>query len=247
MANSPERLIAYVRVSTEEQASSGLGLAAQQTAVLQEIERRGWQLAELVRDEGQSAGTLDRPGLRHALQAIASGQADGLVVAKLDRLSRSVVDFGLLLEWFTEAGATLVALDLSIDTSTPGGRLVANVFAAVAEWERDTIAARTRAGLAALRSQGRPTGRPAVADRPELATRIREMREREGLTLQQIADHLNAERVPTLRGGERWRPSSVQTAAGWQRRRPRRKATELPSVTRQAERPKSNRRPLAKT
>lgn len=225
------RLLGYVRVSTAEQSESGLGLRSQEQQVRAECEHRGYQLLRIIRDEGQSAATLERPGLRHALERIAAGAADGLIVAKLDRLSRSVVDFGLLLEWFTELDATLIALDLSIDTSTPGGRLVANVFASVAEWERDTIAARTAAGLAQLRAQGKPTGRPAVADRPELAARIRAMREDEW-TLQAIADQLTIEGIPTARGAKRWRPSSVQSAAGSKRRKPRRKATALPEVPR---------------
>jgi DNA invertase Pin-like site-specific DNA recombinase len=80
--------------------------------------------------------------------------ASGLVVTKLDRLSRSVVDFRHLLEWFSEADATLIALDLGIDTSSPGERPVANVFASVAELEREVIGARTRKGLQAARGQG---------------------------------------------------------------------------------------------
>ena len=147
---------------------------------------------------------------------LARREAAGLIVSRLDRLSRSVVDFGCLLEWMDEAGATLVALDLGVDTSSPGGRLVANVFASVAEWERATIAARTKAGLAAVRAQGKPISRASVTDRPELRERIAAMRAA-GITLQGIADELNAERVPTLRGGSHWRPSSVRTAAGWQR------------------------------
>lgn len=226
------RIIAYVRVSTAEQAESGLGLEAQESTIRKTCEGRRWEIVELVRDEGESGKSLARPGIRHALERIAAGDADGLVVAKLDRLSRSVVDFGLLLEWFAEASATLVALDLGVDTSTPGGRLVANVFAAVAEWERDTIAARTRDGLAALRAQGKPTGRPAIADRPELAARIRSMREDAGMTLQAIADQLTAEGVPTARGAAVWRVSSVQAAAGYVRRKPRRRAAELPGLGR---------------
>lgn len=224
------RIIAYVRVSTAEQAESGLGLEAQETAIRKSCESRRWEIVELVRDEGESGKSLARPGIRHALERVAAGDADGLVVAKLDRLSRSVVDFGLLLEWFTEAGATLVALDLGVDTSTPGGRLVANVFAAVAEWERDTIAARTKDGLAAKRAKGESIGRPAIADRPELAARIRSMRDDAGMTLQAIADQLTAEEIPTARGAAVWRVSSVQSAAGYVRRKPRRRPTELPEL-----------------
>jgi DNA invertase Pin-like site-specific DNA recombinase len=164
-------MLAYTRVSTAEQVYTGYGLEAQAHAITESCDRRRWELVDSIRDEGVSGKDLERPGLYRALERIAAGEADGLVVAKLDRLSRSVVDFGLLLEWFAEAGATLVALDLGVDTSTPGGRLVANVFASVAEWERDTIAARTRDGLAALRAQGKPIGRPAVADDPQLAER----------------------------------------------------------------------------
>ena len=200
-------------------------LDAQETAIRGECERRGWALREVVRDEGVSAKSLDRPGLREAMERIADGEAVGLIASKLDRLSRSVVDFGVLLDWFEGAGATLVALDLGLDTSTPGGRLVANVFASVAEWERDTIAARTREGLAAARAQGRTISRHAVADNPKLRDRIVRMRER-GMTLQAIADRLNAEGVPTLRGGAKWRHSSVQAAAGYKRRKPRRQPVE---------------------
>jgi len=229
--NPGTTVLGYARCSTAEQAESGHGLAAQEAAIRTECDRRGWTLVAILRDEGGSGKSLDRPGLSSALQRIAAGEAAGLVASKLDRLSRSVVDFGTLLEWFTDAAATLVALDLGIDTGTPGGRLVANVFASVAEWERETIAARTRDGLAAVRATGRPISRPAVADLPELRERIAAMRA-EGRTLQSIADTLNAEGIPTPRGGAEWRPSSVQNAAGYKRRKPRRRPAELPNVKR---------------
>jgi DNA invertase Pin-like site-specific DNA recombinase len=151
-----------------------------------------------------------------ALQRISSGEAVGLVAARLDRVARSAIDLADILAWFTRHGVMLVALDLGIDTSSPSGRLVASVIGAVAEWERDTIAARTRDGLAVVRAEGRPTGRPAVTDRPDLTARIKTLRA-SGMTLQAIADVLNDERVPTLRGASAWRPSSVQTAAGYRR------------------------------
>lgn len=227
----PLRLLGYMRVSTAEQAESGLGLAAQQRAIADMAKARGLEVVEVISDEGQSGKTLERPGLEHVLNMIAAGDADGLIVAKLDRLSRSVIDFGLLLEWLEGAEASLIALDLGVDTSTAGGRMIAHVLMAVAEWERDTIADRTRAGLASLRAQGKPTGRPAVADRPELAERIRAMRA-EGLTMQAIADQLNAEGVATSRGAAKWRPSSVQSAVGYRRRRSRRKLGTLPELSR---------------
>jgi DNA invertase Pin-like site-specific DNA recombinase len=223
-------MVLYARVSTDEQ---GNGLDAQRAELERAGEYSDWRIVTLIVDEGESGKDLARPGLRRALELIAAGQADGLAVAKLDRLSRSVIDAGQLAEWFAAAGARLVALDLNIDTSTPSGLMVLHVLAAVAQWERETIAARTRDGLAALRARGMPTGRPAVADKPELAVRIRLLRDA-GETLQAIADTLNTELVPTLRGGSCWRPSSVQSAAGYQRARPRHKAAVLPALPRRA-------------
>jgi len=227
-------VIGYARVSTAEQAVSGLGLEAQKSLIRQTSKVRGWRLGQVFTDDGVSASTLERPALRRALEAIAAGRADGLVVAKLDRLSRSTVDTGLLLQWFKdEARATFVALDLGVDTSTAAGELVANVMAAVAQWERTAIGERTRAALAELRAQGKPIGRPAVADHPELSERIREMHDGgRGMSLQAIADQLNREGVPTIRGGSQWRKSSVHAAAGHKRKPPRRKPTALPAATR---------------
>jgi DNA invertase Pin-like site-specific DNA recombinase len=222
------KVIGYLRVSPAELVASGYGLKAQEHAIREALERRDWELAELIRDEGESGKSLERPGLQRALEAIAAGDVDGLVVAKLDRLSRSVIDFAELLEWFTEAEATLLALDLDVDTSTPGGRLVANVFASVAEWERDTIAARTSAGLAVARAEGRPIGPPSVSDRPGLAEHIQALRDT-GLSYRAVAEQLNAEGVPTVRGGTIWRGSSVQTALGYRRRRRRRRRASLPT------------------
>lgn len=226
-ATEATAVIGYVRVSTGEQAEAGYGLAAQRAAVEVECDRRGWNLVQIFSDEGESGKDLDRPALREALEFIAIGNCAGMVVSKLDRLSRSVVDFATLLEWFSAGQKTLVALDLGIDTTTPGGRLVANVFASVAEWERETISARTRDGLQAARESGKPISRPAIEDSPLLKNRILSQREA-GFTLQQIADDLNNEGVPTLRGGIEWRPSSVQSTTRSSKRRKRRVVVDLP-------------------
>ena len=115
-----------------------------------------------------------------------------------------------------EPQRTLVAIDLKLDTATEAGRLAAFAVAGVGGWEPERLSVRTRQGLEAARSRGAGRGRAAVADVPELRQRIVHMRER-GLTLQAIADVLNEEGVPTLRGGAKWRPSSVQRATGYQR------------------------------
>lgn len=221
-------MVLYARVSTEEQAASGLGLDAQETQLRAAAEYHRWHVTKVIRDEGKSGKDLDRPGLRQALELVRDRRADGVAVAKLDRVSRSMFDFMLLVEWFDEAGAALVALDLNVDTSSPAGRMLVQVLMAFAEFERGAISERTRVALKALRARGKPTGPPSVADFPELAQRIRTMRD--SMTFQAIADQLNRERVPTLRGGSEWRPSSVQSAAGYERRRPRRKPAELPVI-----------------
>src|ERR1035438_3196167 len=122
------QLIGYARVSTDEQALYGYGLDAQEAKLREHARRAGAEMV-VIRDEGISGKALERPGLMRALTRIAAGDADGLVVAKLDRLTRSVIDFAMLLEWFTVADALLVALDFDLDTSTPSGRLVATIMA----------------------------------------------------------------------------------------------------------------------
>jgi len=149
------------------------------------------------------------------------------VVAKLDRLSRSVADFAPLLEWFQDAKATLVALDLSIDTSTAAGRLVATVFASVAQWEREVIGERTKVSLQALRLQGRPI---CVVDDEALAGRILSLRGR-GWTYRRIAELLNTEGVPTMRGACSGRVSSLQAAAGYRRPPRKRRVAALPTLS----------------
>ena len=180
---------------------------------------RGWTLLETVRDR-ERGRILERPGLRYALERIARKRADVLLVGEMRRLSRSIVDLGTLMAWFLDIDATLIALDLPIDTSTASGREVASTLIALADWERERIARRTRCGLAEVRAHGQPVGRPAVGDDPELLERIWAMRQT-SMTLRAIAERLNAERVPTLRGGAEWRPSSIQTALGYRRPGPR--------------------------
>src|SRR4051794_5584393 len=102
MPDQAPKVIGYARVSLAEQAANGYSLAAQEDAIRAACVQRGWELLEVVRDEGASGKSLDRPGMTRALAMIASGDAQGLIVAKLDRLSRSVVDFATLLGWFQD-------------------------------------------------------------------------------------------------------------------------------------------------
>lgn len=203
------RALTYTRVSTSEQADSGAGLAAQVASVGGTVERRGWVHVAELSDEGVSGSVAPeaRRGLGRALKMLDGGEADVLVVAKLDRLSRSVVDLSLLLDRAERSQWSLVVLDADVDTTTAGGRLVANVLGAVAEWERRIVAERTRAALAARKAQGVRLGGP-ITLAAETRNTIVALRA-DGMTLQAIADRLTAHGVPTARGG-RWRPSSVR-------------------------------------
>jgi DNA invertase Pin-like site-specific DNA recombinase/peptidoglycan hydrolase-like protein with peptidoglycan-binding domain len=207
-----EPVIGYVTVSSEAQRNEADPAVH---AIEAACQRAGLELLEVVTDRESGRG-LERPGLTYAMQQIAEGKASGLIVSDLRRLSRSIVDLGALMERFRAAGAALVALDLGVDTSTPVGDEVAATLIALGDWEHERIARRTRSGLAEVKASGRRAGRPSLRDRPDLVERITAMRSA-NMTLQAIADQLNAEGVPTLRGGAMWRPSSVQAALGYRR------------------------------
>src|SRR6185312_15377326 len=171
-------VIGYVTVS----AGLNSGDAVRSSAAIQaRCERSNWGLLEIVADR-ENGRILERPGLGYALRRIAEGYACGLVVTDLQRLSRSIVDLGALMAWFRDANATLVALDLGIDTSTAEGDRVAATLIALSARAHERIADRTRMRLAERRANGASNGRPAVRDRPELMKRIAVMRAR-GQTL----------------------------------------------------------------
>ena len=216
LAPSPARqgdhVIGYVTTSTDAWSDEDEAAAA---AIEATCERSAWDLVEIVCDR-ENGRTLDRPALSYALERIAEGRAHGLVVSHLKRLSRSPHDLGALIAWFRDADATLIALDLDLDTSTPQGRQVpSTVFVLdLAEPERSHHQAQN--GSAGARANGPP----ALTDHPELMERIRTMRSA-NMTLQEIADQFNADSIPTLRGGRQWRPSSIQAALGYRRPGPR--------------------------
>ena len=193
-------MLGYLRVSTAEQTESGAGLEAQRAAILAEAERRGWHVVEVIEDAGFSGKDLQRPGIIAALDALKRHKADTLVVAKLDRLSRSMLDFAAIMDRATRERWALVALDLGVDSTTPAGEMMANVLATFAQFERRLIAQRTKDALAVKKAQGLRLG----ADRAipsEVADRIRASRA-EGATLQAIADGLNRDGVPTARADD---------------------------------------------
>jgi DNA invertase Pin-like site-specific DNA recombinase len=189
-------------------------LRAQTEQLEQLCRQRGWTLAKVVR-EVNSNGSGERPALDYALERLRGGEVSCLVVGRLGQLCRSVGEVGAIIDQLNEIGAGLVSLEPELDTTTDIGAAAAQSLVAVSAWEREQHALRTRKGLAAARASS-VTTRPAVQDRPDLKERILALRAG-GMTLQAIADTLNAEGIPTLRGGSQWRPSSVQAAVGYKR------------------------------
>lgn len=206
--NTTRQAIAYLRVSTDEQADSGAGLDAQRAAIATAAASRGWELVGEYVDAGVSGGIAPerRPAMAEALAALDAGDADLLVVAKSDRLARSVVGLVGMLDRSERAAWSLVALDSDVDTSTASGRMVASMIGCVAEWERRVISERTTAALAARKAAGMRLGRPV--ELPEATRqRIAAMRA-DGDSLRTIAAALTADNVPTATGGK-WHASTV--------------------------------------
>lgn len=210
----PPRVLGYVRVSTDEQHAPGAGLAAQRAAIAAEAERRGWELLEIVgEDAGASSATLDRAGLSGALDRLDAGEADVLVVAKLDRLSRSVAQGAQVMDRAKRRGWSLVALDFGLDTTTPAGEMVANVILSTSQYERRLIGQRTRDALAAKRAAGVRLGRPQQLPDDVVQRIVRE--HAAGASLRAICRSLDADGVPTARGGQ-WHAATVRAVLGSQ-------------------------------
>lgn len=204
------RLLAYYRVSTDKQEDSGLGLAAQKSSVEAHAASRGDEIVGEV-TEIASGGKDDRALLGSVLEALRKGEADGLIVAKLDRLARSIVKVDDVMRQATRYGWDLVIIDMGMDTSTPVGRLAVNIIASVAQFEREQIGLRTREALQAKkRRDGFLKGnKPSVC--AETVEMIRDLRE-QGFTYRAIAERLEADGVPTAQGG-RWRGGTVRYIA----------------------------------
>lgn len=206
----PNTVVAYLRVSTDEQAASGAGLEAQRATIIAEADRRGWTVVDWHSDEGISGGkgVEHRPGLAAAIDAIERGDAAGLLAAKLDRVSRSVLDTAALMEQARRGGWELVTCDLAIDTSTPAGEATASMMAVFSQLERRLISQRTREALAVKRAQGVRLGRPSLVPR-EVVERIVEAKA-SGYSLRAIAVVLTEDKVPTAQGGSKWYASTVK-------------------------------------
>jgi site-specific DNA recombinase len=219
------RIVGYVRVSTEEQSKEGVSLGAQAEKVRLYAALHSLELAEVVTDAGVSAKTLDRPGLARVLAMLDAGEVGGLVVYKLDRLTRNLGDWSHLIDhhFGERAGRSLMSVSESIDTRTAGGRMVLNIMMTVAQWERETIVERTQAAMSYKKARGERVG--AVPYRFRLADDGRNLETDPAETelvaevirlksldwpLRRIADDLQGRGVPT-KSGRPWSHGMVQT------------------------------------
>jgi DNA invertase Pin-like site-specific DNA recombinase len=196
----------YSRVSTDEQADSRNGLEAQRSAIDAEAARRGWAV-EHHADEGAS-GKYINAHLSEALELLASGQGDGLIVAKMDRLARSVSHAVEILALARRQGWSLVVLDLNLDLTTPAGEAMAHMLATFAQFERRLIGQRTKDALAARKRRGEPIGRPRLAT-PGVVRRI-VLDRNAGLSFGRIARALEAEAILSPAGRPTWQASTVR-------------------------------------
>jgi DNA invertase Pin-like site-specific DNA recombinase len=199
------RVIGYVRVSTDGQEESGLGLADQRRRIEEEAARHGWDVE--IREEIGSGGRADNRAVLGGIRAELR-RGDVLVVAKLDRLTRSLLDFADVVAEAQRRGWTLLVLDQGFDLNTTNGRAMAGMLAVFAQWERELIGERIRSAFAVKRVQGDPRQASTGA-----RVRILELRAA-GLTQEAIARELTRSgfRPPQARGrrSRRWHRSLVR-------------------------------------
>jgi site-specific DNA recombinase len=159
------RTVGYVRVSTDKQAERGISLEAQEAKIRAMATVQGAELIDVIVDGGESAKSLNRPGLQRLMGLVHSGGVQAVIVAKLDRLTRSVKDLCGLLELFEKRKVALISVAEALDTGSAAGRLVITIMGAVSQWEREAISERTRDALGHKRSLGERVGNIAFGSR----------------------------------------------------------------------------------
>jgi DNA invertase Pin-like site-specific DNA recombinase len=205
--------IGYIRVSTADQADSGLSLNHQESKIRAYCEALDISLVDIVSDAGYSAKTLKRPGMTEVVEQIKNKTVDAVIILKLDRLTRSVKDLGAMTALFEKTGVALVSVQDSINTSTAAGRLVLNVLGSVAQWESEAIGERTKAAMSVKKAAGQlvgavPYGYNLDSDGSTLTENAAEQRtlklirklRNQGLSYNKIALYLNKKGIATKQG-----------------------------------------------
>jgi DNA invertase Pin-like site-specific DNA recombinase len=231
----PLRIVGYIRVSTDEQAKEGVSLKAQAAKLRLHAELHELDLVDVVPDEGVSAGSLDRPGMKRVLDLLDRQLVDGVSIVKLDRLTRSLGDWSRLIDFYfgekARPGMKLFSVMDSIDTTTATGRMMLNIIMTIAQWEREIIAERTKEALAhkianrervgkvrygfALdesgprNKRGNPVNLLEAATEQEAIALMKRLRE-DGQSLRAIAEALRTLGIETREGNAIWTPSTIQ-------------------------------------
>jgi DNA invertase Pin-like site-specific DNA recombinase len=164
-----KRAALYVRVSSGEQNTG-----AQERALREYVQRRGWKLQQIYRDQGVSGASSSRPAVNELMKACRRGSIDVLVVWKFDRFARSLKQLMSGLEMCRALGIDFVSVTEAVDTSLPAGELVFQMIGAVAQFEKSLIGERVKSGLANARAKGKLLGRPPL--RKLTAGETRELR-----------------------------------------------------------------------
>jgi len=214
------RTVAYIRVSTEEQATTGVSLDAQEARIAAYAVAMGFEVSEVIRDAGMSAKTLQRPGIGTVLDGVRSGDVERVVILKLDRITRSTRDLAELLDIFAKADSALVSVSESLDTKSAAGRLVVNMLGVVAQWEREAIGERTATALSHKRATSQSYSPTPFGYRLEGKTLVPILEEQEALSEAIRLDRAGVSfraigRALTDRGavphrGSAWHASSVR-------------------------------------
>jgi site-specific DNA recombinase len=216
------KAIGYIRVSTQEQAESGLSLSYQGAKIRSYCEALDIELLDVLADAGFSAKSMNRPAMQDIIKMIERKEVDAVVILKLDRLTRSVKDLGFITELINKTGVALVSVQDSINTSTAAGRLVLNVLGSVAQWERESNGERVKAAMSVKKSAGQRVGDvpygfdladdgiTLIANEIEQKTLelIRELRAK-GLSFRKIANELESRGIETKKGRSTWQPKTI--------------------------------------
>ena len=216
------RAIGYVRVSTEEQALTGVSLDAQEEKIKAYCIAKEWDLIRVVRDSGYSAKDLNRPGIQEIISGCKKKDFEVVVILKLDRLTRSVKDLGYLVEdVFKKNDVAFSSLQDNFDTATANGRMVMNILATLAQWERDSISERTKDAMQFMKKNMKLIGAVpfgydcndgSLSPNPDEAVVVQRMLSlrKRGKSYQKIAAHLNSKAIPSKTGGK-WYPKTVMS------------------------------------
>lgn len=215
------KTIAYCRVSTDEQAQHGVSLAAQEQRIRQYCELYGLELIEVIYDPGYSAKNMNRPGVQKLIEKIRKKEISSVIVAKLDRLTRSVKDLAEIVELFNKKEASLVSVNEHIDTGTAAGRMILNMLGVISQWEREAIGERTSAALQYKKASGKAYNCNAlygfenkngeliqVKSEQDIITLILHLREQNN-SFKRIADLLNEKGIMN-RAGTQWKGEQIR-------------------------------------